>query len=140
MANVDLSSLFKSMQTQMESQLSTNRNFISHPGAKGDSLEKAWIEWLQNYLPNRYSIDTGIVIDHQGCTSHQIDVIIYDNWFTPFIFNQNGFKYIPAEGVYAVFEVKPDIKGNVGKESYIKYAGKKIASVRKLNRTSISYD
>lgn len=113
MANVDLFSLFKSMQTQMESQLSTNREFINHPGAKGDSLEKAWIEWLKNYLPNRYSIDTGIVIDHFGDTSDQIDIVIYDNWFTPFIFNQNGFKYIPAEGVYAVFEVKPDIKGNV---------------------------
>lgn len=39
----------------------------------------------------------------EGMTSHQIDIVIYDNWFTPFIFSQNGFHYIPAEGVYAVF-------------------------------------
>jgi hypothetical protein len=54
------------------------------------------------------------VIDHEGNTSQQMDIVIYDNWFTPFIFNQNGFYYIPAEGVYAVFEVKPDIQGNEG--------------------------
>ena len=138
MNNVDLSDLFRGMQGQMQSQLSTNRKFIHHPGSKGDALENAWIEWLQNYLPNRYSVDKAIVIDYQGNTSDQIDIVIYDNWFTPFIFNQNGFKYIPAEGVYAVFEVKPDIQGNVGKISYIKYAGQKIASVRKLDRTSTS--
>lgn len=47
------------------------------------------------------------------------------------MFKQNGIFYIPAEGVYAVFEVKPDLdKGN------IIYAGNKIESVRKLFRTS----
>ena len=138
MNKVDLSALFRGMQGQMQSQLSTNREFILHPGSKGDALENAWIEWLQNYLPNRYSVDKAIVIDYQGNTSDQIDVVIYDNWFTPFIFNQNGFKYIPAEGVYAVFEVKPDIRGNVGDINYIQYAGQKIASVRRLDRTSTS--
>ena len=78
------------------------------------------------------------MIDYHGNTSDQIDIVIYDNWFTPFIFNQNGFKYIPAEGVYAVFEVKPDIQGNVGNINYIQYAGQKIASVRRLDRTSTS--
>ena len=138
MNKVDLSALFYGMQGQMRSQLSTNREFIHHPGSKGDALENAWIEWLQNYLPNRYSVDKAIVIDYQGNTSDQIDVVIYDNWFTPFIFNQNGFKYIPAEGVYAVFEVKPDIQGKVGDINYIQYAGQKIASVRRLDRTSTS--
>ena len=138
MNKVDLSALFCGMQGQMQSQLRTNREFIHHPGSKGDALENAWIEWLQNYLPNRYSVDKAIVIDYQGNTSDQIDVVIYDNWFTPFIFNQNGFKYIPAEGVYAVFEVKPDIQGKVGDINYIQYAGQKIASVRRLDRTSTS--
>lgn len=138
MSNVDLLALFRGMQGQMQSQLNTNREFIHHPGSKGDALENTWIEWLQNYLPNRYSVDKAIVIDYKGNTSDQIDIVIYDNWFTPFIFNQNGFKYIPAEGVYAVFEVKPDIKGNVGDMNYIQYAGQKIASVRRLYRTSTS--
>lgn len=40
--------------------------------------------------------------------------------------------YIPAESVYAVFEVKQDVEG------HIEYAAKKVESVRKLKRTSIS--
>lgn len=136
--------LFSGLQSQMNAQLNTNREFITHPGSKGDALENAWIEWLRKYLPNRYSVDKAIVIDHKGNTSHQIDIVIYDNWYTPFIFSQNGFHYIPAEGVYAVFEVKPDLNGSVKNEktgknqTYIEYAGDKIESVRKLKRTSTS--
>ena len=136
MSKIDLKLLFNGMQSQMSAQLNTSREFIEHPGSKGDALENAWIEWLKRYLPNRYSVDKAIVIDHEGNTSHQMDIVIYDNWFTPFIFNQNGFYYIPAEGVYAVFEVKPDIQGNVGDKNYIEYAGEKIESVRRLLRTS----
>ena len=64
MKNIDLGLLFKGLQDQMISQLSTNREFITHPGSKGDALENAWIEWLQKYLPNRYSVDKAI-----GCGS-----------------------------------------------------------------------
>ena len=136
MSQIDLTAMFSGLQQQMVSQLSTNKDFIFHPGSKGDSLENAWIEWLRTYLPSRYSVDKAIVIDSVGKTSHQIDIVIYDNWFTPFMFSQNGFHYIPAEGVYAVFEVKPDVKGSCEGKSYLEYSGEKIESVRALKRTS----
>lgn len=139
MSKIDLKMLFQGLQNQMITQLSTNREFITHPGSKGDALENAWIEWLQKYLPNRYNVDKAIVIDSNGNTSHQMDIVIYDNWYTPFIFSQNGFHYIPAEGVYAVFEVKPDIKGNVEEKSYIEYAAEKIESVRILKRKATGF-
>lgn len=126
--------LFESLQKQMLAELSTNRLFIDHPGTKGDSIENVWIEWLKKYLPNKYSVDKAIVIDSRGNISHQMDLVIYDEQFTPFIFNQNGIKYIPVEGVYAVFEIKPEIN-----KSYIEYAGDKIASVRKLDRTATTF-
>ena len=133
---IPLAELFHGLQSQMVAQLSTNRDFITHTSSKGDSLENAWIEWLRKYLPNRYSVDKAIIIDHKGNTSQQIDIVIYDNWFTPFIFSQNGFHYIPAEGVYAVFEVKPDISGHSDGKNNIEYAAEKIESVRILERTS----
>lgn len=135
---IDLKQLFEGLQSQMLSQLNTNREFITHPGSKGDALENAWIEWLIKYLPNRYSVDKAIIIDSEGNTSQQIDIVIYDNWFTPFIFSQNGFHYIPAEGVYAIFEVKPDIRGTANQKCYIEYAAEKIESVRILKRTTTS--
>ena len=60
-----------------------------------------------------------------------MDIVIYDAIYTPFIFKQDDFMYIPAESVYAVFEVKQDVKG------HIEYAAQKVESVRKLKRTSI---
>lgn len=128
---INISELFNSLQNQMIAQLNTNRNFIEHSVSKGDSLENTWIEWLKKYLPNRYCVDKAIIIDSNGNLSDQIDLVIYDQHYTPFVFTQNGIHYIPAEGVYAVFEVKPELN-----KGYIEYAGDKIESVRKLYRTS----
>ncbi len=129
---IDLRNLFHGLQEQMLTSLNVNRMFIEHPGSKGDATEQHWIEFLRAYLPERYKVDKAIVIDSTGNVSEQMDVVIYDAIYTPFIFKQDGFMYIPAESVYAVFEVKQDVKG------YIEYAAKKIESVRKLKRTSIS--
>jgi len=128
---VDLKELFHGLQEQMQTSLNVNRKFIEHPGSKGDATEQHWIEFLRTYLPDRYKVDKAIVIDSTGNVSEQMDVVIYDAIYTPFIFKQDGFMYIPAESVYAVFEVKQDVKG------HIEYAAKKIESVRKLKRTSI---
>lgn len=137
MNKVEIKDLFSGLQKAMAGELGLNREVICHSGSKGDALENSWIDMLRKYLPNRYSIDKAMVIDYEGNVSDQIDIVIYDNFYTPFVFHQNGFKYIPAEGVYAVFEVKPDLKGKADGMSYIKYAGKKIASVRNLKRTSV---
>ena len=127
---VDLKGLFTDLQEEMSVSLKADRRHIAHTGSKGDATENRWINFFRTYLPNKYKVDKAMVIDHNGEVSDQIDIVIYDALFTPFIFNQDEFKYIPAEAVYAVFEVKQDIKSN------IEYAGKKIMSVRKLERTS----
>ncbi len=137
---ISIRKLFSGLQNQIEARFSTNREFLHHPTSKGDSLENVWIDWLREYLPSRYCVDKAFVIDSKGHLSHQLDLVIYDQHYTPFVFKQDGSIFIPAEGVYAVFEVKPDFKGSVevNKEniSYIEYAGRKIESVRKLHRTS----
>lgn len=126
----DLKALFADLQDEMQASLNADRRHIAHNGSMGDATEARWIDFFTHYLPNRYKVDKAMVIDHKGNVSQQMDIVLYDAVFTPFIFNKDGFKYIPAEGVYAVFEVKQDINGN------IEYAGKKFESVRQLERTS----
>jgi len=130
---VDLKKLFNGLQSQMVNQMKTNREAIEHAPTKGDSFENIWIEWLRKYLPERYKVDKAIIIDSKGNKSHQIDLVIYDQTYTPFVFHQDGAIFIPAEGVYAIFEVKPELN-----KKYILYSGDKIESVRKLYRTSTS--
>ena len=128
---ISVQELFHDLQDEMLSKYNTNKKAIQHPGAKGGTTELNWVEWLGTYLPKRYTVDKGFVVDHEGSISQEIDVIIYDTQFCPFIFNHDGVKYIPAESVFAVFEVKPELSAK-----YVKYAGEKIKSVRNLRRTT----
>ena len=127
---IDLRGLFTGLQKQMETSLSVNRAIISHSGSKGDATEQHWTNFLRTYLPDRYKVDKAIVIDSTGNVSNQMDIVIYDGMYTPFIFNQDNFLYIPAESVYAVFEVKQDAVGN------IEYAAKKVEKSHKKHLTN----
>lgn len=127
----NLKKYFLSLQKQMIEKLSSGRDILSHPSLKGDVSEINWINWLKLYLPKRYSVDKAFAIDSNNHYSQQLDLVIYDRQYSPFVFNQDSAIYIPAESVYAVFEVKQEID----KRNMI-YAGNKIESVRKLDRTS----
>ncbi len=128
---IDLSCLFAGLQKQMIAKLTTNREAILHPGTKGDATELCWIQILNEYLPKRYESAKAFVLDADGNLSDQIDVVIFDRQYSPFLFNQDGACYVPAESVYAVLEVKQDLS-----KEEIEYAGTKAASVRCLRRTS----
>lgn len=104
---------------------------ITHSGTLGDAWEDAWIELLQRYLPTRYRVAKAFAVDHLGHTTDQLDCLIYDAFFTPALFGKEKHLYVPAEAVYATFEVKPSITSE-----NLKYAAKKVASLRALQRTS----
>ncbi|MFL0267910.1 DUF6602 domain-containing protein [Candidatus Clostridium radicumherbarum] len=131
MGTIDLKELFYGLQKQMIAELKTNRECIPHPGTKGDCSEINWIEWLKKYLPKRYSVDKAFIIDCNNSISEQIDIVIYDQQYSPFVFNQGAAKYIPAESVYAIFEVKQELS-----KFNVQYAAEKAESVRNLTRTS----
>lgn len=120
MPEIELTKLYAEMQKEMLQKLNTGANSVVHPGTKGDNTETNWIRWFQEYLPNRYKVDKGVVIDSTGKQSEQIDLIIYDAQYSYLVFKQNETLLIPAESVYAVFEVKQ----NLNKER-IEYAGEK---------------
>jgi hypothetical protein len=127
-----LSQLLAGLHDDIEQRLETVRKTFGHPGTKGDASEKVWLQLLQNYLPNRYEAASAHVVDSLGAFSDQIDVVIFDRQYSPFIFNYEGQTIIPAESVYAVFEAK-----QAANAAQMAYAQKKVASVRKLHRTSL---
>jgi hypothetical protein len=130
---INIKDIFSGLQKQMEAKLTFNRDVVDHPTAKGTFTELEWVEMLSTYLPKRYSADNAFVIDSEGNVSDQIDIVIFDRQYSPFILKENGVTYIPAESVYAILEVKQDLSKN-----NIEYAQKKALSVRKLERTSVA--
>ena len=127
-----LKQAFKAEQYLLKHELLLSLNSITHNVTMGDVNEDIFIKYIGKYLPDRYAINKGIVIDSEGKTSDQIDVIIYDNQYTPTLLSQEQHRYVPAESVYAIFEAKPTIN-----KTNLEYAGQKAESVRKLKRTSI---
>jgi hypothetical protein len=128
---VDLRRVFLGLQKQMTARMMTQNCALNHGGTKGAARERNFIELLGTYLPRRYRVGQGFVLDCHGRCSDQIDVVIYDRQYSPFLFKEEGTFYIPAEGVYAVFECKTSLS-----KSTLQFAGNKAASVRRLNRTS----
>ncbi|THD49852.1 MAG: hypothetical protein E7774_00680 [Bradyrhizobium sp.] len=132
MTEWSLSRLLANLHDDIQRKLEAARESFGHPVAKGDASEKVWLTFLQSYLPQRYQAASAFVVDSLGKFSDQIDVVVFDRQYSPFIFLFEGQTIIPAESVYAVFEAKQAI--NVGQ---VEYAQKKVASVRSLHRTSL---
>ncbi len=132
MSNWSLSKLLEGLHDEIQSKLETSRKTLGHPSTKGDASEKIWLELFDKYLPKRYQAMKAHVVDSGGAFSQQMDVVIVDRQYSPFIFNFQGETVVPAESVYAVFEAKQTINADL-----VDYAQGKIESVRKLQRTSL---
>lgn len=127
-----LATLMNGLQHQLVHDLTHGRDALPHTVEVGDNAELSWIEMLTGFLPKRYAVAKAFVIDVNGTTSEQLDVVIYDQQYSPQIFrNRNGTVYIPAESVYAVFDAKQDLD-----RQSVLYAAGKVESVRRMERTS----
>ena len=132
MSEWSLEQLLAELHDEIHRRLESARRSFGHPGTKGDASENVWLDLLQSYLPHRYHADKAHVVDSRGRFSDQIDVVVYDRQYSPFIFRYEGQIIIPAESVYAVFETKQTLNAD-----HVKYARDKVASVRRLHRTSL---
>jgi len=132
MTEWSLSQLLAGLHDDIESRLALARKTFGHATTKGDASENVWLTMLRMYLPERYQATKAHVVDSLGDFSQQIDAVVFDRQYSPFIFNFEGQTIIPAESVYAAFEAKQVINAE-----QISYAQNKVASVRRLHRTSL---
>ncbi|MEA2600060.1 MAG: hypothetical protein QOF89_1052 [Acidobacteriota bacterium] len=132
---VNLRDLFLHLQKDLATRLQSSRAILEHGPTVGTATEEGWRRMLEDYLPQRYRVSKGFVIDAAGGLSHEIDLVIHDRQYSPFLLNLNHALYIPAESVYAVFEVKQDLSART-----VDYAIAKAASVRSLKRTSVKIE
>lgn len=132
MSDWSLEVLLASLHDDIQQRLATARRTLAHPVAKGDASQSIWVELLTQYLPKRYQVASAHVVDSKGMFSDQIDVLVFDRQYSPFIFQYQGQTIVPAESVYAVFEAKQTTNADL-----VEYARTKVASVRQLHRTSL---
>ena len=132
MTKWNLTTIFGDLHDDVQKDLQRARK-LGHTTEKGDASEDVWLALLQKHLPARYQAAKAHIVDSEGTFSEQIDVVVFDRQYSPFILKFKGSTVVPAESVYAVFEAKQSLN-----LAMVEYAQKKVASVRRLSRTSLA--
>jgi hypothetical protein len=107
---------------------------LIHPGEYGSYREELIKRWLRMYVPKKFEISSGFIINSENSISTQCDIIIFDKDNTPQIESFEKQKFFPIENVVAVGEVKSDINSIADINSHLE----KMAKVKKL-RDEIKY-
>ena len=97
----------KILQKLAENLKAVYQNTIySQSSDKGDSREKAIIDYLTKVMPRKYGFQSGEVFDKTGNNSGQVDVIIYDNLFSTIFTDGTDKVLAPVESTYGIVSVK----------------------------------
>lgn len=79
----------------------------NHHLTAGVYREDIWKEYFEKMFPQKFSIEQGIfIVSSAGEVSKEVDLVVFDKQYTPYIFQEGGMKYIPIEAVAAVVQCK----------------------------------
>ncbi|MGG1640437.1 DUF6602 domain-containing protein [Paenibacillus sp. NRS-1782] len=78
-----------------------------HGTLSGNYREEMWIKFFRSIIPLKYSLAQGvIIIDSEKKRSMEVDIAVFDEQFTPYVFQYNTLKFIPIEAVAVAIECK----------------------------------
>lgn len=78
-----------------------------HGTTIGGNREVVWKDLFDRIVPKKFKIERSVfIIDSNGNLSREVDLAIYDEQYTPYIFQYGLLKFIPIEAVAAVIECK----------------------------------
>lgn len=126
MSNI-LQQYYMGITQQLRAEVESINNLSKHPGVKGNGNETALRDLITRFIPKRYGVGSGIVIDSNGNRSRQCDIVVYDILSYPSLLTLSNLQLFPVDMVHATIEVKTTLT----KES-AQNALKNIASVRTL--------
>jgi len=78
-----------------------------HNGLTGNYREEMWIKFFRSIIPQKFSLAQGVmIIDSTGNVSKEVDIAVFDEQYTPYVFQYNTLKFIPIEAVVIAIECK----------------------------------
>jgi len=112
----------KAIAEQLHRMLYTKKQqaeLLKHNLEKGLGNEQALRDLLVWFLPRRFGIGKGKIVNSKGEMSRQLDIIIYDALQCPTLFiDENENQILPVEGVYGVIEVKTTLTASTLKDAF----------------------
>lgn len=103
-AFVSLPDYWDGIADALGARLAASKKYLRHPVA-GFSAEGHFKDLLREYLPKRYAVETGFVINVSGRRSQHIDIIIADTLHIPPLCSEPTYKVFAAESVCAAIEI-----------------------------------
>lgn len=78
-----------------------------HSTTIGTYREHVWQEMFENIVPKKFVVEQSVfIIDSAGNISCEVDIVILDEMFTPYIFKKGQLKFIPIEAVAVAVQCK----------------------------------
>jgi hypothetical protein len=130
-------SFFQLLSEQLSTRAFEMRSFTRHWGTVGANSEEALRHLLRRFLPDRYIVSSGIIVDPKRIAtfnpesdpgSRQVDVLVYDGMLNVPLMEYGGLTVLVPEAVALAVECKDSRSYN---DVWI--ALRNIQSVRKLN-------
>ncbi|WP_315815074.1 DUF6602 domain-containing protein [Paraflavitalea speifideaquila] len=85
----------------------------NHYPTTGAYREEVWKSLFRQIIPKKFSIEQGVfIIDSKGQVSQEVDLVVFDEQYTPFIFNYGNIMFIPIEAVAIVIQCKSNTLKN----------------------------
>ncbi len=134
-----LADYWNGIQSSIDARLSSIKTYLKHP-VSGTNIETYFRDLLREYLPRRYAVETGFVVNSNGERSDQIDIVVADLHEIPPLSSEPLLKIFPAEAVVAAIEVTSSPKSRVKRGEGLGYVSKfqddvsKLAYLRRLAR------
>jgi hypothetical protein len=129
---LNLKAKFRAVSRELRARWEGARASGRHSVEKGLRTEGALREFLARLLPPQFGVSRGEVVSAAGEVSRQMDVVIYDAHHSPLLEESEASRVFPAESVYAVIEVKPELQ-----PSFVAEVVRNIGSAKVLDRSSI---
>ena len=91
-----------------EKELINQLNFqIEHSTTIGGFREEIWKSFFERIVPKKFKVERSVfIMDSEGSFSNEVDLAIFDEQYTPYVFKYGQIKFIPIEAVAAVIECK----------------------------------
>lgn len=80
-----------------------------HGTTIGTFRESLWKDLFEQLVPKKFVVEQSVfVMDSKGKISKEVDLVILDEIYTPYIFRQGHLKFIPIEAVAVAIECKSE--------------------------------
>jgi hypothetical protein len=111
-----IDSYFNALGETMSRESRLMADVYRHPGKLGENRESLLVNFLETYLPARFSVGSGFALFGSDLSTQQ-DVVVYDRVDNPVLFPKAAAPLFPPSSLYALAEVKSQLTTRELKET-----------------------